>query len=61
MWDYTDEEYSHESDSESISSPEWEQLQQDVDEGDEPASFDVDMEMEYIEAAGMTSYVFVCG
>lgn len=59
--DYTDEEYSHESDLESISSPEWEQLQQDVDEGDEPASFDVDMEMEYIEAAGMTSYVFFVG
>lgn len=62
--DYTDEDYSHQSDSGSISSPEWEPLEQDVDEGDNLVSFDVDTEMECIQAAGMysagvTLYVFI--
>ena len=33
--DYTDGDYSHGSHSQSISSPEWEPLEQDVDEGDD--------------------------
>ena len=51
--DYSDEDYSHGSDSESISSPEWEPLQEDMDEEDGQANLDVDAEVELVEGAGI--------
>ena len=46
--DYTDGDYSNESDSESIPSPEW-----DVLDEDDLTNFDDDAEMECIEVAGI--------
>ena len=53
--DYSDGEYSHRSDSESISSPEWEPLEENMSEEDELTNLDVDGEREWVEAAGMSS------
>ena len=40
---------------ESISSPEWELLEENMGEKDEPTNLDVDGEREWVEAAGMSS------